>query len=279
MANSTETLDALHTASGGGGGHTLPFLLFTSPLAEFRRSASGRSMIVAESPPSFVPRGLMVLLVLLQGTVVLAWMLRAWMRARAARRLQLPAQSAPAPTCSPPRSLLDWSILNVTLHTLYYADNIYYPVRYCEPEWLYRAYVLTEMELKFGFFTPLMALAVGAAILITRRLPSQSELAVLSVAKARQLQSVSLRLVRMCGVYACASFLSGLHYVVEPPSSYGATANLTITGSCVAAAALFIDAVRMHRRVKRAASGHHGAAYSTVHARRIQIDEIDAQRS
>lgn len=116
-------------------------------------------MIVAESPPSFVPRGLMVLLVLLQGTVVLAWMLRAWIRPRAARRLQLPTQSAPTPTCSPPRSLLDWSILNVALHTLHYADNIYYPVRYCEPEWLYRAYALTEMELTFGFFTPLMALA------------------------------------------------------------------------------------------------------------------------
>lgn len=135
------------------------------------------------------------------------------------------------------------------------------------------------MKLTFGFFTPLMALAVGAAILITQRLPSESELAVLSVAKACQLQSTSLRLIRVCGVCACASLLSDLHYVVGPPSSYGATANLTITGSCVAAAGLFIDTARMHRLMKRAASGHHGAAYSTVHARHIQIDEINSQRS
>ena len=66
QANSTKTLDALHADSGGGSGYALPFLLFMSPFAEFRPSASGRSMIVAESPPSFVPRGLMVLLVLLQ---------------------------------------------------------------------------------------------------------------------------------------------------------------------------------------------------------------------
>src|SRR5262245_2389435 len=41
-------------------------------------------------------------------------------------------------------------ILNITIHTAHYADNILRPVDYYEPKYLYRKYVVENMEITFA---------------------------------------------------------------------------------------------------------------------------------
>ena len=86
-----------------------------------------------------------------------------------------------------------------------------------------------------------MGLAIGSAKII-HQLPANASL--LPATKARHLRSESARLLRFCIMYFAASSLSGEHYLVEPPSSYGTEANITISLSCIAAAALLFEAWR-----------------------------------
>jgi hypothetical protein len=150
----------------------------------------------------------------------------------------------------------------VLFHTVHYADNIWSPAKYCEPEWLYRAYIVTEMEITFAFFTPLMATAVAVAHVV-HSFPHPLQLQPLSESKATQLHARSQRLLWLSVLYLSMSLLSGLHYIVEPPASYSWQANVTITGSCMAAAALLFHAVRLHRQVGLAAKG--GQTQTQIH--------------
>lgn len=40
-------------------------------------------------------------------------------------------------------------VLNLIVHSLHYMDNIYRPIAYCEPKWLYDKYLLSTMEITF----------------------------------------------------------------------------------------------------------------------------------
>ena len=42
-------------------------------------------------------------------------------------------------------------LMHVLVHTCHYVDNIYRPVDYFEPKWLYQRYVLSPMEITFAF--------------------------------------------------------------------------------------------------------------------------------
>ena len=200
----------------------------------FEVSRSGQPMVVWESPPSFWPRGLMVLLVVAQGLAALLWMMLQgadWMRkpllahSRAIQQLL--------------RSVLLWTVISVVLHTFHYADNIWDPVAYCEPRWLYRAWVATEMEITFVFFTPLtmMALAIAGIVM---SFPIYAAHSVMGLAMARPLLGLS-------ALYLAASALSGGHYAVEPPSAYALQANIAIIGEVIAATIVLIQAWRVHR--------------------------------
>lgn len=253
-------------------------LKFASPFAEFRPSQLGGSMIVHENTPAFVPRGILVLLVALQGVAALLWMASNSVRLRSL----FPSSSSPSrPLRLPPPLPLELlSLQNVLLHTAHYAHNIARPVEYCEPEWLYRAYVFTEMEITGAFFTPLLAMAIRAYTLLLQ-LPQLDALPKASSSSSRSslasIASVSSQLVRVCGAYLAASLLSGLHYAVEPPSSYAWPANVTISGSCVAAVAMFLVALHYQRRVAQTLSsrGHQGTAagpaYATVNAAETEM--------
>ena len=100
----------------------------------------------------------MVLLVVLQGLAVIAWMTREWFRARAA-----------------------------SAHVWHYADNIVWPVKY-------RAYVATKMETTLAFFAPLMGLALVAAWLAIR-LPNEPAMQLMTATKARARVAATARLI------------------------------------------------------------------------------------
>lgn len=237
------------------------------PTATFRPSLTGRSMLVWEATPTLVPRGLMVAIICLQGAAVMIWMLYSWWRRQVRSRLNTSDSNRNGSSTSASFSSVPaLSVLNVLVHTAHYADNVWGPADYCEPEWLYRAYLFTEMEITFAFFLPLMVMAV----MVSRWddiIQSQVQLP-LSPPRARSLQSSVRQLFLWSCCYLGASFLSGLHYVVEPPHSYAWRANVTITGSCIAAAALCAEVLRIKRVVDTAAGGPGAVAsrgtYSTI---------------
>lgn len=49
-------------------------------------------------------------------------------------------------------------ILNIIIHNAHYADNIYRPVAYYEPKWLYDKYLVSTMEITFFANFPILLL-------------------------------------------------------------------------------------------------------------------------
>eukprot|EP01116_Phalansterium_solitarium_P010295 TRINITY_DN24925_c0_g1_i1.p1 TRINITY_DN24925_c0_g1~~TRINITY_DN24925_c0_g1_i1.p1 ORF type:complete len:221 (-),score=38.31 TRINITY_DN24925_c0_g1_i1:142-804(-) len=201
----------------------------------FMRASSGQWMLAAEPAPEFIPRGLMVLLVLVQGIAVIAFTLL-----HRARLQPTPASTggvSPAQCDRLLRSAFGWLLASMLFHTAHYADNIWDPVKYREPQWLYQAWLFTEMELTFAFFSPLCFVLLVSVDLLSAfpgLRPAHAKSA------ARTIWHLSL-------LHLAASALSGGHYALEAPPSFVLSANLTIMGELIASSWLAVEAWRLDR--------------------------------
>lgn len=118
-------------------------------------------------------------------------------------------------------------IVSHLIHTIHFADNIYRPVDYYEPKWLYDKYILSEMEITFfaNFFITLSGL-----IFMSQFVTASSK---------RNLAQIVSSCKKMT-FYILGSFLTVGHYRLEPPWMYSATVNFTIAGEGVATLLLAI---------------------------------------
>jgi len=107
--------------------------------------------------------------------------------------------------------------ISYAIHTIHYADNIYRPVDYLEPRWLYVKYIVSEMEITFtaNFPISLMGL-IGMQGLMT-------------AIKDENGAAVRLNCKRLI-FYTIGSLLTLGHYRTEFPSHYSAFVNFTIAG-------------------------------------------------
>lgn len=100
-------------------------------------------------------------------------------------------------------------ILHTIIHTFHYMDNIYRPVDYFEPKYLYQKYFLSTMEITFYFNFPLTI----CGILFMKTLFKKGY--------------VDYTYLLM---YICSSLMTLMHYRIESPSFYSFSVNFSIAG-------------------------------------------------
>jgi hypothetical protein len=115
-------------------------------------------------------------------------------------------------------------LVNIVIHSAHYADNIYRPVDYYEPKWLYDRYLLSTMEITFFINFPI---TIAGSLSIARLF--WYEKGKLIIRKASCYYMI---------VFIVGSLLTVLHYRTEPPSTYSAVVNFTIAGEGVVAMTL-----------------------------------------
>uniref|UniRef100_A0AC35FR35 Uncharacterized protein n=1 Tax=Panagrolaimus sp. PS1159 TaxID=55785 RepID=A0AC35FR35_9BILA len=107
-------------------------------------------------------------------------------------------------------------ILNVIIHNLHYADNIYRPVDYFEPKYLYIKYLLSTMELTFYANFPI------------------SYIGTRGIQELFDFDKNGLIVKKTAGYklfgFIAGSLLTVMHYRIEPPTSYSLAVNFTIAG-------------------------------------------------
>ncbi|KAH7693919.1 hypothetical protein AAVH_39041 [Aphelenchoides avenae] len=115
-------------------------------------------------------------------------------------------------------------VLNLIVHSLHYMDNIYRPIAYCEPKWLYDKYLLSTMEITFFANFPITYVGVRA------------------LRRIFDFTSKGLTIDRRSCIYMLFNVLGSLltlgHYRSEPPCSYLPEVNFTIAGEGVLALCL-----------------------------------------
>lgn len=106
-----------------------------------------------------------------------------------------------------------------------YADNIYRPVPYHEPHWLYEGRLLAPMEITFATQWLLIynAHAGFAALALSSRLQS--------FRKANRLIAAG---------YGGVSLIAAAHYLVDPVSAYSVDVNASIMGESILAGLLIV---------------------------------------
>lgn len=100
-------------------------------------------------------------------------------------------------------------ILHTVIHTFHYMDNIYRPVSYFEPKYLYQKYILSTMELTFYFNFPLTV----CGILFMKNLFKKGYIDYTYLI-----------------AYICSSLMTLMHYRIESPSLYTLGVNFSIAG-------------------------------------------------
>jgi len=188
-------------------------------VAQFDLSKYGRFIVTSEDPISTL-RKIFVVITLIIGTIAVLYTARLFWMLRL--RQQRFAGIVPLPLLVKVTFLV--YILNVIVHTLHYADNIYRPVDYYEPRWLYRRYLFETMEITFFINFPIL---ISGSISIGRLFDFQK----------------SKLIIRRSPCYGMFAFIAGslmtvMHYRVEPPSSYKLEVNGTIAGEGVLALVL-----------------------------------------
>ncbi|EPB92186.1 hypothetical protein HMPREF1544_01011 [Mucor circinelloides 1006PhL] len=102
--------------------------------------------------------------------------------------------------------------LHTAIHTFHYIDNIYRPVSYFEPKYLYQKYILSTMEVTFYFNFPLTICGV---------------LFMKNLFKKGFIDYTYLI------AYICSSLMTLMHYRIESPSMYSPSVNFSIAGEGV----------------------------------------------
>ncbi|ORZ04478.1 hypothetical protein BCR42DRAFT_429158 [Absidia repens] len=100
-------------------------------------------------------------------------------------------------------------LLHTVIHTFHYMDNIYRPVDYFEPKYLYQRYILSTMEITFYFNFPLTL----CGILFMKHLFQKGYVEYTYLV-----------------AYICSSLMTLMHYRIESPSLYTFGVNFSIAG-------------------------------------------------
>eukprot|EP01033_Poteriospumella_lacustris_P018643 gene18643-gene19236 len=120
-------------------------------------------------------------------------------------------------------------LVHVLIHTFHYADNIYRPVDYHEPKWLYLKYFVSTMEITFAF----NFLHTYFGIKYVDSLLSDNG------------HSANY-LFLTCYVYS--AMMTVMHYNIEVPSKYSALVNFSIAGEGVSVFLLVVVAFAIRQR-------------------------------
>lgn len=129
-------------------------------------------------------------------------------------------------------------IASYAIHAMHFVDNIWRPVAYYEPEWLYNRYIFCEMEITFFLNFPITLAGL-----------TNMERFVTAVSK-RNIPQVTLACKKMTW-YIFGSFLTLGHYRVEPPWSYSLSTTFTIAGEGVAGIILAVWLFRFYKTNKK----------------------------
>jgi len=125
---------------------------------------------------------------------------------------------------------------NQIIHHSHYMDNIYRPVAYMEPKFLYQAYIFAPMEITFFFNWPL---TLGGTYCMAWLL------------KDNHNHANGIRIAKNCFwgliAYILGSSLTLGHYRTAPPSAYSPIVNFTIAGEGVFAVAMLIALIKIRR--------------------------------
>jgi hypothetical protein len=100
-------------------------------------------------------------------------------------------------------------ILHVIIHNFHFIDNIYRPVFYFEPKYLYQKYVFSTMEITFFFNFPVTI----CGIIFMKKL-----------LKHGYVDYTYLT------TYICSSLMTIMHYRIESPIYYTPLVNFSIAG-------------------------------------------------
>lgn len=108
-------------------------------------------------------------------------------------------------------------IISHIVHTVHFIDNIYRPVDYFEPKWLYDKVLISEMEITFFANFPI----TFAGLLVMEKFSS-------AVSKRNVPQTIEA--CKKIGWYIFGSLLTLGHYRTEPPWKYSISTTFTIAG-------------------------------------------------
>lgn len=100
-------------------------------------------------------------------------------------------------------------IIHVIIHNFHFMDNIYRPVDYFEPKYLYQQYMFTTMEITFFFNFPVTI----CGIIFMKKLFNNG------YADFSYLTA-----------YICSSLMTLMHYRIESPTLYSTLVNFSIAG-------------------------------------------------
>lgn len=100
-------------------------------------------------------------------------------------------------------------ILHTAVHSYHYIDNIYRPVAYFEPKYLYQKYILSTMEVTFYFNFPVII----CGVLFMKNLFKKGYIDYSYLV-----------------AYICSSLMTLMHYRIERPSLYTFGVNFSIAG-------------------------------------------------
>lgn len=201
---------------------------------QYGPSHYGASVVVAE-PPLNSTRWFMVIATTLSGLALLGHLLGIILARHCSR-----------PRAAPPARMF-WIVsllyaLAVITSTWHYADNIARPVKYSEPEWLYKRWVWSEMELTFVFWWPEIALAAFGIHRVLRA-DTGTDHAQLAFSAQRLLSGCNLLMA-----FGLCSLISAGHYWVHPFAGYDAMVNGSIADEIVCSMTLLVFVAWLHRQ-------------------------------
>ncbi|CAL8088642.1 unnamed protein product [Orchesella dallaii] len=131
------------------------------------------------------------------------------------------------PLSYPAKRIVWCYIISHLIHTIHFIDNIYRPVDYFEPKWLYDRIILSEMEITFFANFPI---TLCGLIFMEKFVTSISK---------RNLPN-ALDACKQMSWYIFGSFLTLGHYRTEPPWNYSLSTTFTIAGEGVATLVLAV---------------------------------------
>lgn len=132
-------------------------------------------------------------------------------------------------------------LCHLVIHTAHFADNVARPTAYFEPEWLYKRYLLSTMEVTFFFNIPVTIFGAVSASKLVRILKTSDDLhyrVVLGASQTHRTNPAACAILRRLQIYTSMSALTLMHYMAEPPQSYSLFVNFTIAGEGLAALVL-----------------------------------------
>ncbi|KAI7896802.1 uncharacterized protein EV154DRAFT_547059 [Mucor mucedo] len=103
-------------------------------------------------------------------------------------------------------------LIHVVVHNFHFMDNIYRPVDYFEPKYLYQKYILSTMEITFFFNFPVT---------------------ICGIAFMKKLFNNGYVDFSYLTAYICSSLMTLMHYRIESPTLYAPLVNFSIAGEGV----------------------------------------------